>query len=117
MADEVIEAIETHKFLPVRKLQWRNAKLEFGSPKRLLDSLEQHTNNEWLTRARDADDVVALEIAAGAARGAGPPARPARPADLLWDVCRIPDFRGISPTEHAGLLGRVFEFLLWAGPG
>ena len=30
---------------------------------------------------------------------------------MLWDVCRIPDFRSISPTEHAGLLARIFGFL------
>lgn len=112
--DEVIEAIETHKFLPVRKLQWRNAKLEFGSPKRLLDSLEHHTNNEWLTRARDADDVVALKSLLVLPEVQD---RLRDPHDLrlLWDVCRIPDFRGISPTEHAGLLGRVFEFLHGTG--
>ena len=30
---------------------------------------------------------------------------------LLWDVCRIPDFRGISHAEHANLLARIFGFL------
>src|SRR5690606_17583986 len=30
---------------------------------------------------------------------------------LLWDVCRIPDFQGISPQEHANLLSRIFAFL------
>ncbi|NBB97385.1 MAG: hypothetical protein GVY34_04330, partial [Alphaproteobacteria bacterium] len=91
-------------------LQWRNAKLEFGSPKRLLDSLEQHTNNDWLTRARDADDVVALKNLLVLPE-VQDRLRDPRDLRLLWDVCRIPDFRGISPTEHAGLLGRVFEFL------
>ncbi len=114
LEDEVIEAIETHKFLPVRKLQWRNAKLEFGSPKRLLESLEHHTNNDWLTRARDADDVVALKSLLVLPE-VQDRLRDPRDLRLLWDVCRIPDFRGISPTEHAGLLGRVFEFLHGAG--
>ena len=30
---------------------------------------------------------------------------------LLWDVARVPDFRGISASEHAGLLGQIFNFL------
>ena len=30
---------------------------------------------------------------------------------LLWDVCRIPDFRGISRAEHAALLQEIFGFL------
>ncbi|WP_121093888.1 helicase-related protein [Roseinatronobacter ekhonensis] len=108
--DEVVEAIENHQFLPVRKLQWRNAKLEFGSPKRLLESLEHHTSDDWLTRARDADDVVALKNLLVLPE-VQDRLRDPRDLRLLWDVCRIPDFRGISPTEHAGLLGRVFEFL------
>ncbi|MCC1481225.1 helicase-related protein [Roseibaca sp. Y0-43] len=114
LADEVIEAIENHQFLPVRKLQWRNARLEFGSAKRLLDSLELHTNNDWLTRARDADDVVALKSLLALPEVLDR-LRDPRDLRLLWDVCRIPDFRGISPMEHAGLLGRVFDFLHGAG--
>ncbi|SNY58988.1 hypothetical protein SAMN06297129_3664 [Pseudooceanicola antarcticus] len=34
---------------------------------------------------------------------------------LLWDVCRIPDFRGISHAEHAGLLTRIYGFLHESG--
>ena len=30
---------------------------------------------------------------------------------LLWDVCRIPDFRGISQAEHANMLEAIFGFL------
>jgi ATP-dependent RNA helicase SUPV3L1/SUV3 len=29
----------------------------------------------------------------------------------LWDVCRVPDFRGISRGEHAGLLSQIFTDL------
>ncbi|MFN4057209.1 MAG: helicase-related protein [Roseinatronobacter sp.] len=114
LPDEVIEAIESHQFLPVRKLQWRNSKLDFGSVARLIASLEAPTSNDWLTRARDADDVVALKTLA-AQPEITDHLRDARDVQLLWDVCRIPDFRGISAAEHAGLLGRVFDFL--RGPG
>ncbi|MGL4319975.1 MAG: helicase-related protein, partial [Paracoccaceae bacterium] len=50
--DDVIEAIENHRFLPVKKLHWRSDRLEFGTTERLIRSLEAPTNNEWLTRAR-----------------------------------------------------------------
>jgi ATP-dependent RNA helicase SUPV3L1/SUV3 len=110
LADEVIEAIESHKFLPLRKLHWRNGALEFGTVDRLIASLERHTENEWLTRARDADDILALKALADM-----PEVRPTltHPSmvRLLWDICRIPDFRGISAQEHAGLLARIFDFL------
>jgi ATP-dependent RNA helicase SUPV3L1/SUV3 len=35
----VAEAIVNHRFMPVRKLQWRNSALEFGSVARLIASL------------------------------------------------------------------------------
>ena len=114
LPDEVIEAIENHQFLPVRKLHWRNARLEFGTPERLIASLETHTNNDWLTRARDADDVLALKTLVEQPE-IRDRLRDARDLRLLWDVCRVPDFRGISAAEHASLLSQVFEFLHIAG--
>lgn len=114
--EEIIEAIENHQFAPVRKLMWRNHALDFGNADRLIRSLEEHTSNEWLTRARDADDVLALkslvEMPEVRDRLTGP-----KRVQLLWDVCRVPDFRGASASDHAGLLARLFEFLCGRGLG
>ena len=114
LPEEVIEAIEEHQFLPVRKLSWRNTRLEFGTVPRLLQSLEKHTDNEWLSRARDADDITALKILSTTPEVMRAVTSPAM-VRLLWDICRIPDFRGISSTEHAGLLGRIFDFIKGGG--
>ena len=110
LADETVEAIESHSFLPMRKLQWRNGRLDFGAPERLIASLELHTQNDWLTRARDAEDLTALKTLT-AMPEVRDRLRDARDLRLLWDVCRVPDFRGISAMEHAGLLARIFGFL------
>jgi ATP-dependent RNA helicase SUPV3L1/SUV3 len=110
LADEVVEAIENHQFMPVRRLQWRNAALDFGSVERLVASLESAPKEELLVRAREADDLMALKALAESAEVRGR-IRDARDVKLLWDVCRIPDFRGISHAEHAGLLERIFGFL------
>lgn len=108
--EDVVDAIENHRFQPVKKLHWRNERLEFGTVERLIRSLEEPTNNEWLTRARDSDDLTTLKIL-----GEMPEVRDRvrAPADvrLLWDVCRVPDFRSSSGMEHATLLQRLFEFL------
>ncbi len=108
--DDLVEALENHRFAPVKRLSWRNEALDFGSIARLVDSLEAPTTNEWLHRARDADDLVALKALSDmpevAARLTGPHA-----VRLLWDVCRIPDFRGVSETEHATVLARIYGYL------
>ncbi len=108
--DAVANAIMEHQFRPVQKLHWRNSALQFGSPKRLIQTLEERTNDPLLMRVRESDDLAALkalssdEIIAARAKD-GPSVR------LLWDVCRVPDFRGISRGEHAGLLSQIFTDL------
>nr|WP_217357361.1 helicase-related protein [Ruegeria arenilitoris] len=106
----VAQAIMDSRFTPMKKLNWRNAALRFGSVDALIDSLEASPDNEHLVKARPADDLNALkslaqvpEVAARASDG--PSIR------LLWDVCRIPDFRGISHAEHASLLESIFGHL------
>ncbi len=112
--EEEIEAIEAHKFDPVRKLMWRNADLDFGSVDRLIRSLELPTFDPWLSRARDADDVLALKYLSGLPEVQEKLTGPQR-VRLLWDVCRVPDFRSASDNEHLTLLTRIFEFLTGRG--
>ena len=107
---EVVVAVEEHRFAPIQRLQWRNPRLEFGMTARLIQSLEEQPQDQWLTRGRDADDLIALKTLNEIPEISD---RIRHPSDvrLLWDVCRIPDFRSISQTEHATLLARIFGFL------
>ncbi|MGB5068999.1 MAG: helicase-related protein, partial [Albidovulum sp.] len=110
LSDEVAKAIEDHRFAPIQRLHWRNPDLEFGSLDRLIASLETSPNDQWLMRGREADDLAGLKSLAELPEIRD---RTRHPRDLrkLWDVCRIPDFRGVSAQEHANLLLRVFGFL------
>lgn len=114
LGPDLAEAICEHRFAPIRRLEWRNARLAYGSVSALVASLEARPEHALLTRGREADDLAALktlaEVPAVAAR-----ATDARAVRLLWDVCRIPDFRGISAGEHAGLLERIFCDLVEVG--
>lgn len=108
--DAVAEAIMEHRFTPQKKLNWRNARLEFGSVDALLASLDVAPKDERLVKAREADDQMALhtmrasaEVMARASDGAS--------VRLLWDVCRVPDFRGISHAEHASLIEGLYGYL------
>lgn len=108
--EETARAITEHQFDPVKKLHWRNSNLQFGSVKRLIQGLETRTDDRWLTRVRESDDLAAVKALGDdpmiAARASdGPSVR------LLWDVCRIPDFRGASKGEHAALLSKIYTDL------
>ena len=110
LPDEVSEAIMSHRFAPVRRLQWRNTELNFSRPELLIASLEAGNDDEWLTRTREANDLSALKtLSADATIRARCSSAP--DVQLLWDVCRIPDFRDISAAEHAALLVQIFGFL------
>ncbi len=112
--DEVAQAIMDHRFTPLKKLNWRNAALSFGSLDRLIDTLEVAPQGEHLLKAREADDLIALKSLAGSVEVAAR-CTDGKSVRLLWDVCRIPDFRGISQGEHAGLLETIFTHLFERG--
>ncbi len=107
---DVVEALEEHRFPPVKVAQWRNRSLSFASVDRLLASLNALPNREGLTRARQASDIVALETLSrheDVMRIADTPDM----VRLLWDVCQIPDYRNITGGDHAALVSRIFRFL------
>ncbi len=114
--ESLVEEIETHRFAPVKKLMWRNSELDFASAEHLIRALERPTFDEWLSRARDADDVLALKALTAMPEVAEKLTNPRR-VQLLWDVCRIPDFRNASDSDHAHLLSRIFDFLVGRGIG
>ena len=108
---EVVGAIESHRFSPIRALQWRNSKLNFGTIPLLLRSLDDAPGEEGLTKAREADDHAALRLMADDPDIAARARHPDR-IRLLWEVCQVPDFRKTAPTEHVALLSRIYRFLL-----
>ncbi len=107
---ELVERLESHIFDPVKTLQWRNRNLDFTTLDRLRDSLRQIPKEPRLARARMADDVLALEAVC---RDDDIVER-AQTKDAvikLWDVCQVPDYRKISPQNHADLVANLFRFL------
>jgi len=108
---DLIERLETHTFDPVRSIQWRNGNLDFSSLEGLRESLRQAPREVRLQRARMADDQLALETLAAdreiASRASNPDS-----VRLLWDVCQVPDYRKISPQNHAELVATLYGFLM-----
>ncbi|WP_299042844.1 helicase-related protein [uncultured Tateyamaria sp.] len=104
------QAIMDHRFTPIQKLKWRNHALQFGTIDALIRSLEAAPNSDVLVKAREADDLQALKSLAQSAEVTAR-CTDAPSVRLLWDVCRVPDFRGISHQEHSNLLDVIFRYL------
>ncbi|MCA0432261.1 MAG: hypothetical protein LCH46_03265 [Proteobacteria bacterium] len=110
---ETIDRLENHNFDSVRVLQWRNRDLDFRSLDSLRKSLGVLPRTEGLTRAQNAPDVDALE-AVNRDESVRSLVQTAEQVERAWEACQIPDYRNISPAEHAHLVGRVIQFIFGA---
>ncbi len=111
---ELVQALESHTFEPIRQLQWRNSDLDFASIGALQASLAATPNEPGLTRAPIAEDILVLEHAARDQEVRSLAVKPAA-IERLWDTCQVPDYRKIAPATHAELAVTLYGFLMREG--
>jgi ATP-dependent RNA helicase SUPV3L1/SUV3 len=107
---ELVQALESHTFEPVKLVQWRNSDLDFSSIGALQATLGMAPTENALARAPVAEDILVLDHAA---RDDEVRNLIGTRADVerLWDVCQLPDYRKIAPANHAELVVTVFGYL------
>jgi ATP-dependent RNA helicase SUPV3L1/SUV3 len=109
----VVRAIEAHQFPPDTHLVWRNADLDFSSPDSLLQSLRLAPKRKGLRLITSATDQSALSNLV-ADMDVRQYLGHQESIELLWDVCKIPDYRQLWFELHVQFLRQVF--LQLAGP-
>ena len=112
--DDLVRALESHSFEPIKVLQWRNTDLEFASIGALQASLAMTPTEAGLTRAPIAEDILVLEHAARDEEIRGM-ATNRDAVERLWEVCQVPDYRKIAPATHAELAVTLYGFLMREG--
>ncbi|MFB2565201.1 helicase-related protein [Rhizobium sp. IMFF44] len=112
--DELVRRIEGHEFDMVKVLQWRSKNLDFASIAALRASLEDAPRVQGLTRALPAVDQQALEYLSRDLEIADLASNPAR-VEKLWEACALPDYRRITPAQHADLIAALFSDLVRYG--
>jgi ATP-dependent RNA helicase SUPV3L1/SUV3 len=109
--EEMVARVESHRYEPVRVLQYRNSALSFHSLDALIASLDEPAPLRGLVKARPAMDLLSLRILAAneeiAAMARGPAA-----VKRLWDACQLPDFRKLSADEHVKLVAQIYRYLM-----
>ncbi len=110
MDEDLVGAVEEHRFEPVAGAEWRSSNLEFASLPALLKSLDRLPDRAGLKLSAEALDEITLRQLAGdpdvAERARGRPA-----IERLWDVCQTPDFRKTGMEEHLRLSREFFLHL------
>ncbi|APO69640.1 helicase-related protein [Rhizobium mongolense] len=112
--EELAQRIEAHEFDNVRVLQWRTKELDFSSIQSLRASLERPPSAEGLTRALPAVDQQALEHLTRYPEIIDLATNPQR-VEKLWETCALPDYRRITPAQHADLISTLFSDLVRYG--
>ncbi|MBL6782431.1 MAG: disulfide oxidoreductase [Alphaproteobacteria bacterium] len=109
--DEVIAAIEDHRFPFLTGVYWRNSNLDFRSPDHLLRSLEAPPDHAMLTRKADAEDhltllnLLELEDVRVMAHGQ-------KNVELLYEIAQVPDFQNTYTDSHMTMLVRMYSHLV-----
>ena len=103
-----IEKIEKHVLPETKMIYWRNSKINFESPEKLLGSLELRPNKKNLIRTNDSLDESVLRFFLK--KGTNNIIYH-KNLDLLWECCQIPDFEKKAYGQHINVIDKVFQFL------
>ena len=103
-----IEKIEKHELPDTKMIYWRNSKLNFDSPDKLIASLELKPPKKNLLRTNDSIDESVLRhfLKKGANNNIYH-----KNLELLWECCQIPDFEKKAYGQHLNIVDKVFQFL------
>ena len=103
-----IEKIEKHQLPDTKTIYWRNSKLNFDNPKKLIDSLERKSSQKNLLRTNDSLDESVLRFFLK--KGSNNIIYH-KNLEVLWECCQIPDFEKKAYGQHINIIDKVFQFL------
>ncbi len=103
-----IEKIEKHQLPDTKTIYWRNSKLDFKNPEKLISSLELRPSRKNLLRTNDSldENVLRFFLKKGANNIIYH-----KNLELLWECCQIPDFEKKAYGQHINVVDKVFQYL------
>ena len=111
LEEDLIQFIEEHQYNEIDRIYWRNSKLKFDSIDNLVKSLtKRHINRHFILK-KDASDFYYLNIFNNDKK-LKEKLRSSKNNELLWDICRIPDYTKTLEDFHLRLLYKIINFLI-----
>ena len=103
-----IENIQSHNLPNTNLIYWRNSKLNFESPEKLIKSLELKPDSKNLLKSSDSLDEITLKYLL---KKGDQNILYSQNLELLWECCQIPDFEKKAYGQHLNIVDAVFKFL------
>ncbi len=103
-----IEKIEKHRLPDTKTIYWRNSRLNFDNPEKMIASLELKSGKKNLLRTNDSLDESVLRFFLK--KGSNNIIYH-KNLELLWECCQIPDFEKKAYGQHINVIDKVFQFL------
>ena len=106
-----IQEIENHNFNQIQKIYWRNSNLDFTSIKSLISTLKQFPIKSFFIHKKNAIDELNLKTLIDD-KDIKPFLNDNKNIQLLWEICRIPDFEKVFNDNYLNFLKNIFLILL-----
>ncbi len=107
----IIKSIEDSKFDSIKKIYWRNSKIDFESVDSVINSFKKFPIKNFFIHKKNAEDEINFrELSQD--KEIKPFLNNFYSISLLWDVCQIPDFQKIFKDSYLDLLKSIFLELI-----
>ena len=111
MNQEQVDLLENHKFEEIQNLFWRNSNLNFNNPLKLIKSLDEKPNHNWLRKIHECIDEKALKYFLRDKNFENINFNKEN-LSILWECCQIPDFVKKTYGHHYEVINSVFRYLI-----
>ncbi len=108
---EIVNFVENYEYTEIKRIFWRNNKLNFRSPKILLDCLSEKPKEDYLNLKKNASDHRYLRIFLND-KSIKRNSRKSIDLEKLWEVCGIPDYSKNLDEYHSRFLKIIFHYLI-----
>ncbi len=107
----IIKSIEDSNFDSIKKIYWRNSKIDFQSIDSVINSFKKFPIKNFFIHKKNAEDEINFrELSQN--KSIKPLLNNFHSISLLWNVCQIPDFQKIFKDSYLDLLKNIFLELI-----